>query len=306
MAKSRKRRAAHRYRPPASRVRAALLHGKKQARAALERRPPRTGEEAAGNNGLLIAEGDSWFDYPFYDVLEELEQEFDYDVESVAHLGDTVEEMAYDTAQLSKLASKFQKIGGQGRKPRAILLSGGGNDIAGNEFAIFLNHKSSGLAPLNDRIVAGVLEDRLSFAVMSLIGAVTELSRKYFGVVTPVLLHGYDYPVPDGRGYLGGFWVLPGPWLEPGFRQKGYADLQERCQIMVEFIDRFNELLAAIARRPELPQVTHVDLRGTLSNDLAGNKYKKSWGNELHPTEGGFTEVARKINAAIKPFPIPQ
>jgi hypothetical protein len=51
--------------------------------------------------------------------------------------------------------------------------------------------------------------------------------------------------------------------------------------------------------------VRHVDLRGTLSNELAGNKYKKSWGNELHPTEDGFTLVAGKIHAAIKPFPIP-
>src|SRR5229473_2502907 len=48
----------------------------------------------AVSTGLLIAEGDSWFDYPFHDVLRLLEDDHGYDVESVAHRGDTVEDMA--------------------------------------------------------------------------------------------------------------------------------------------------------------------------------------------------------------------
>ena len=43
--------------------------------------------------GVLIAEGDSWFNYPFHDVLSDLEDSFGFDVESVAHRGDTVEDM---------------------------------------------------------------------------------------------------------------------------------------------------------------------------------------------------------------------
>lgn len=306
MARVRTRRTSKRYRPATKSVRAAVRHGRRQASAIIERRPPRRAErKEAVSSGLLIAEGDSWFDYPFHDVLEELEQEYNYDVESVAHKGDTLEEMAYDTSQLSKLASKFQKLGQQGRQPRAILLSGGGNDMAGDELGVLLNHKSSGLTPLNDRIVAGVLEDRLAFAIISLISSVTELSRRYFNRVVPVLMHGYDYPVPDGRGYSGGFWILPGPWLEPGFRQKGYSDMTERCRIMVDLMDRFNTVLAGIAGRAEMRQLTYVDLRGTLSNDLAGNKYRRSWGNELHPTEDGFLAVAGKLNDAIRPLPMP-
>src|SRR5713226_4614239 len=33
--------------------------------------------------GTLVAEGDSWFDYPFTDVLRLLEDQYAYDVESV-------------------------------------------------------------------------------------------------------------------------------------------------------------------------------------------------------------------------------
>ena len=109
----------------------------------------------------------------------------------------------------------------------------------------------------------------------------------------------------DGRGFLSGFWVLPGPWLEPGFRQKGYQVLAQRCDIMVDLIDRFNAVLEGIPAHPGLGHVRYIDLRGTLSNELAGSRYKQSWANELHPTAGGYRVVAAKFHAAISPLPIP-
>ena len=108
---------------------------------------------------------------------------------------------------------------------RAILLSGGGNDIAGDEFALLLNHAASGLPVLNESIVEGVIDVRLRQALLSLIGTATQLAAHYFGEAKPVVVHGYGYAVPDGRGFLGGGWMLPGPWLEPGFRRKGYLAL---------------------------------------------------------------------------------
>ena len=128
--------------------------------------------------GLLVAEGDSWFDYPFHDVLEELEERFNYSVESVAHRGDTVEEMVYDTGQLDRLARRLEKLARADRRPKAILLSGGGNDVAGDELAVLLNHRRSGLPPLSDAVVAGVIEERLRAAIVSLASAVTELVQR--------------------------------------------------------------------------------------------------------------------------------
>jgi len=304
--KSATRRAGQRPGKKAPSLRAAIAQGRAQAHEVVRQRARRGLEEGpAGQNGLLIAEGDSWFDYPFYDVLEELEDRFGYRVESVAHKGDTVEGMAYDVGQLSKLAARFERLGRRGEMPRAIVLSGGGNDVAGDEFVVFLNHRISGLPPLNEGVVAGILEERLRFAVVSLISAVTELSRTYFQRVAPVLVHGYDYPVPDGRGYLGGFWVLPGPWLEPGFRRKGYADLPERCRIIADLMDRFNTMLRRLPAQPGLAHVKYVDLRGTLSSELAHNRYRKSWENELHPTRAGFEQVAQKFHDAIRTLPMP-
>ena len=50
--------------------------------------------------GVLLAEGDSWFDYPGKDILAQLEDEHLYDVKSVAHMGDCVEDMAHSGGQL--------------------------------------------------------------------------------------------------------------------------------------------------------------------------------------------------------------
>ena len=61
-----------------------------------------------------IAEGDSWFDYPFHDVLSDLEDSYGFDVESVAHMGDTVEDMAYSDGQLDD----FLACGGEGSSHR--------------------------------------------------------------------------------------------------------------------------------------------------------------------------------------------
>ena len=118
-----------------------------------------------------------------------------------------------------------------------------------------------------------------------------------------MVIHGYDYPVPDGRGYLGGFWVLPGPWLAPGFRNKGYDDrqLQVRCDLMVTLIDRFNAVVRGSQEGPSLGHLHYVDLRGTLSQQLRGLKaYKSWWNDELHPTEQGFAKVAAKFDTLIR------
>lgn len=246
--------------------------------------------------GVVIAEGDSWFDYPFSDVLSELEDNHGFDVESVAHRGDTIEDMAYSGGQLDDFARLVEKILRTGVRPRSILLSGGGNDVAGDEFIILLNHADSSIAGLNNSVVTGVIDQRARDAYVTILSAVTEICKAHLGRPVPIVVHGYDYPVPDGRGFLGGGGPLPGPWLEPGFRRKGYAQLAERKQICAKLIDRFNAMLAGLAGKPPFAHVKFLDLRKTLPN---GPTYKTWWANELHPTERGYEEVARKLAAII-------
>jgi hypothetical protein len=245
------------------------------------------------SRGVLIAEGDSWFDYPWFDVLGFLEDLHHYDVRSVAHRADTIEGMAYSGGQLANFSRELEKLIRQGRIPRAILLSGGGIDVAGLEFQMLLAHRRSPQPGLNQQVVSGIIDERVRFAYITIISAVTQISEERTGQRIPILVHGYDYPVPDGRGYLGGFSVLPGPWLEPGFRMKDYTSLDERKMWARELITRFNAMLERLQTIVEYSHVRYVNLLGTLSDEDAN--YKDWWDNELHPTQRGFVAVTDKI-----------
>lgn len=258
-----------------------------------------TAKPGPGTRGVLVAEGDSWFDYPFHDVLKELEDGHGWDVEHVAHRGDAVESMAYDGHQLDDFVRAIERVARRGETPHAILLSGGGNDVAGEVFAMLVNHRSSPVFGLNAAIVDGLLDTRIRVAYTTILQAVTTACETLLGSRVPILLHGYDHPVPDGRGFLGGWGFLPGPWLEPGFREKGYEDLGERIAIARDLIDRFYGMLNAVVADPAFAHVRVVDLRGQLSTELAGNRYKDWWGNELHPTRPGFERVAGMFDAML-------
>lgn len=250
--------------------------------------------------GFLVAAGDSWFDYPFYDVLKLLEDDYGYNIESAAHRGDPIEMMAYFGGQLDKLARGLEKVIAQGAVPKAVLVSGGGDDIAGAEFGMLLNSDYSPIAGWNDEILDGVINKRISTAYVSLLTAIDQLCQDKLGHSVPILVHGYDYPVPDGRGFLGGWGPLPGPWLEPGFREKDFNVLADRITLMRKAIDEFNDMLKEVITIPQFSHVHYVNLRNTLST---GADYKDWWGNELHPTERGFEAVTQKFAQVLNTLP---
>jgi hypothetical protein len=288
------------FRDAALRRRRAALREVPAARAARAVRISPQRLRAAGGPGragVLVAEGDSWFDYPWNDVLQMLEDDHGYDVESVAHKGDRVEDMAYGGGQLEEFTRLIEKLLRDSKIPSAILLSGGGNDVAGDAFGLLINHARSARPGLNEDIVRGVIEDRVRNAYITIITAVTQLTRARTGQTIPIVIHGYGHAVPDGRGFAGGWGPLPGPWLEPGFREKGFEDLEDTAPIVEDLIDRFNRMMASVAAAPGFGHVRYVDLRATLPNERPG--YKTWWANELHPTKRGFAAVAERFARAL-------
>jgi len=260
--------------------------------------------------GYLLAVGDSWFDYPIHDVLTKLDDNYGYNIESSAHKGDPIEAMISRVGQLDKLGRCVDKIASLGAVPKAVLVSGGGDDIAGAEFGMLINNID--LLPIpgwNDQVIAGVIDTRIAAAYRLMFHSINALCQARFNRTFPILVHGYDYPVPDGRGFLGGWGPLPGPWLKPGFDEKLFSDLTATTQMMVQLIDRFNVMLANLAQEPGIGDVRYINLRGTLSNATAN--YKDFWANELHPTGGGligggadgFGAVAAKFQAVLATLP---
>jgi hypothetical protein len=216
--------------------------------------------------------------------------------------------MVSQVGQLDKFARCMDKILALGATPKAILVSGGGDDIAGKEFGMLINNID--LVPIpgwNDQVIAGVVDTRIAAAYRLMITSINSLCQKNLSRTFPILVHGYDYPVPDGRGFLGGG-LLPGPWLKPGFDEKLFSDINVTTQMMTTVIDRFNTMLQNLVQEPGFQNVTYIDLRKTLSNAQAN--YKDWWANELHPNAGGifggqdgWEAIAAKFQAVLATLP---
>ena len=132
---------------------------------------PETLEKAfsmvAGQKSVLnlIAQGDSWFDYPLpfpthTDVVAHLKSlpSMHPEVLCLAHHGESAEDML-GVAKLHELVDNLNKPANG--KFDAILFSGGGNDLAGNQFRLWLTDAASnGMDPtrgLNSSRVASIL-----------------------------------------------------------------------------------------------------------------------------------------------------
>jgi hypothetical protein len=121
------------------------------------------------------------------------------DVRSVAHRGDNLESMAYDKTQVETRQRVFTLLARRGERPAAVLLFGGGNDIAGPELVMALEHVKSELSLVNEEVLKQLLL-RLRKALVSLVSAIEVQSTALFGSPLPVVMHGYGFPVPDDEG----------------------------------------------------------------------------------------------------------
>ena len=269
--------------------------GEALAAQSLSRSVPR-GPVARGNKKHLIAEGDSWFDIPiFTDIVDQLENKHDFDVTNVAHLGDTIESMAFSFAQRSSFTRQLKKMVARDESPEAVLLSGGGNDIAGEQFRLLINPATSPIPGVNQTMLQQLVETRLRDAYVTLISAINYLCRSEIGREIPIMLHGYGYAVPDGRGF--GWFNVAGPWLRPAFVSQGYEDLDETSEMVATMIDAFNDMLKDLAGASDFVNLHYNDFRPALPSVA---DYKVWWGDELHPTRKGFAKVADQLAENIR------
>lgn len=241
---------------------------------------------------LLVAKGDSWFDYPpGLDILDHLRRSHKYPITKLSHFGDTLENMVYGTEQNrdfsyppSPLGTLVATVAKQ--QPFAVLFSGGGNDVAGDDLSTFLNHTFSGLPVLREAHLKDFVQGFARKAYERVAKAVWDAAPQALFVT-----HGYAYPEPDGRAVLNlpfGF-RFGGPWLRPAFTRKRVEIVEARA-IVRRIIDEFNVMLTDVAATSE-GRFVHIDLREQVGQD--------EWVNELHLTSAAYGRVADEFHKRL-------
>jgi lysophospholipase L1-like esterase len=259
----------------------------------------------------LLAQGDSWFDYPpGTDIIDCLHAKHGHTIVNIAVAGSTLNDEAYglvprelfglpfgplQSDDPSRIAELVRRIGED--KPQALLISAGGNDIAGEPFFSFINNAISSLSPVNQEVLQGVVSSTFKEAYRFIIDNALAAAKDNQITSMPIFIHGYDYPWPDGRGVIAFLGWKVGPWFDPVFNSKNFPnqnadDLKKRHDILATFIDLMNAMQKELAIEYS-GKVFYVDLTNTVGGE-------EQWANELHPRNEGFAALAAKIDLALQ------
>lgn len=233
---------------------------------------------------VFLALGDSWFDYPINgnnildmrktDIISHLEHMGDISplILNVSHHGDaTTDELSLPKQQRMIEALKDRNNWLGSKRPDAILFSGGGNDIAGDQFCIFLDYASSSPKGLNQNRFSKALQ-MVEASYMALFAF-----RDHHAPGVPIVGHSYDIPIPNGEHP-----ACAGPWLLPSLQYCGWSIDQGKV-IVKEALSAFDEMLKRLAA-DDKNNFHLVSTQGLLA--------PSQWANELHPTNQGFYKVA--------------
>ncbi len=252
-------------------------------------------------HATIVAEGDSWFDYPIKgDLLDVLRKTHGYVVHEVSRAGALLEDMVYgsernywgrEKPQIIRTMDLVARV-----KPTIVLISGGGNDIAGDELPAYINRKAPGVERLRDGSVDHLVFTVFRRAYEVFIKSIQNVAERG-GFEVTVIGHTYDFPNPDGRGYsltglIPGFSYV-GPWLKPALTLKGYGE-EEGREIIKQFLEKFANLHEQLTQQFNGKFQT-AKLQGTLDPLKTSD-----WEDEMHPTWSGFTRLGQKVHDTIQ------
>ncbi|NME68060.1 SGNH/GDSL hydrolase family protein [Flammeovirga aprica] len=223
-----------------------------------------------GFNGIqIVSEGDSWFQYPIFleDVIDHLWENDQFGIYSLGYGGDWLSNIFAEEEYLKAVRAI---------QPDIFLMSGGGNDLAGNNRVGTIVKTYLGSRPADDYLND---EGEQFFREMKV------LYKTIFDNViaaspnTQIICHGYDYCIPRGQR-----------WLGKPLADRGITDESLQADIIHHLFDKFNDMQIELVSNYE--NVHHVDLRGTVIET-------SGWKDEIHPTSEYFGKIAEKIEAKI-------
>jgi lysophospholipase L1-like esterase len=252
----------------------------------------------------ILVVGDSWAQSygwnplnPFAtttDLLNASELSKSYAVKSVAFPGCSLKQ-AVESVELWVGVNPPIDVIDRNDPPELVFLSAGGNDVTAKELrdGAKISNLQWMLKDGNGVNLANVktfIDIELSGLYVRFFKAIRTLA----GEDCKVVVHGYDYPYPDGRG------LTPvSDWLRHHFLACNQDDDVENSKVMKYLINRLNDMLKThVGGNGQT--IGHLDLRNTVAPDLGFPEGREAWVNELHPKQAGFSGMARKLEEMVK------
>ncbi len=226
----------------------------------------------------IVAEGDSWFQYPILveDTLDHLYKL--YAIRSFSEAGDTLENYMKKREYLDAIEEEEATF---------FLVSGGGNDILGKKFEGFLRDTPDP----NDTTFQKYFKPNFAQKLDQLEGFYEEMFTELLGRYPNlhIIVHSYDYAIPLDT-------TLPEnkkkpSWLGQYLVKKNIQPQAEREQCLHFLMDKFNVMLQRVAAKFG-KRVSYIDVRTVVN--------RTSWFDEIHPTNEGFQLVANKFIEVIE------
>jgi hypothetical protein len=279
----------------------------------------------------VLAEGDSWFNYPIIltDIIDRIGMDKDLAVYSIASGGDWLLNMLNGREYVEELSIAH---------PDWFLISGGGNDLVGSrrlatilqpdggsvefqksewsQHLIDIAEKNAvplkddffdGLAFLSKDFYALLMFFHLQyyFLFSGILKGGSDSKPKFDGI--RIITQGYDYPLPSFDIRLGLNpieWYVPfirkflghGSWLKGPLQIRGINNSGDQRKVLYSMIYLFNEMMIEIGTlfnesQPK-PRVFHIDSRESVG--------KNGWADELHPRPVHFIKTGQTFIDCIK------
>jgi len=228
---------------------------------------------------LMLSEGDSWFQHPLLeDMIDHLSRSYNiYSIgEAGADLKDYVTTGEFETA----LEDLSQNYSTPDRPLRYFLLSGGGNDIIGEEMKGFLRSDHAKL-PVSEGF-SRYLNASFDTKLEELASYITQIHDFTISKVPnlQLLMHGYDYLIPRlNEGWVGKYMVAV-----------DIDTAEERQGLLNYMIDRYYKTLYGLEKKLSNFQV--MDVRNSVKS--------YHWYDEIHPSSLGFLMVAERVREWVK------
>lgn len=286
---------------------------------------------------VILAEGDSWFNYPVIltDVLDRINMEPDMIIYSLANGGDWLLNMLGARKYVEQLSVIH---------PDVFLISGGGNDLVGrsrlaamvipgagsleqgkSEWAQTLIQKATDhpIVPFDeDRFKKGTAHLSKDFYALLMFFHL----QYYFlinGILTAgtgdpangkfpdmkIITQGYDYALPshDKKWGLNPLrWYRPfirsllghGSWLKTPLQLRGITDPQTQADIIYAMIFLFNEMMIHTG-----DLFCQLAGKRVFHIDSRGSVGPDGWADELHPLPENFCRTGQTFIDCINNIP---